>query len=126
MSDDEDRTSTGVPWREVPDFARHHVTWMDGRHGSAQTALPGPDLVPVPEILTVLPPLHDNRPRGSKAMIDAHGARARLRDVRPGAWLISPYTGEKWAKWPSGDIGWVPRDIDLPKSLQVPSRNDIQ
>jgi hypothetical protein len=59
-------------------------------------------------------------------MIDAHGARARLRDVRPDAWLISPYTGEKWAKWPSGDIGWVPRDIDLPKSLQVPSRNDIQ
>src|SRR5262245_26610010 len=89
MSDDEDRTSAGVPWREVPEFARHHVAWMDGSHGSAPTALPSLDVVPVPEALKKLPRLHENRPRGSKAMIDAAGAGARLREVRPGAWLIS-------------------------------------
>jgi len=26
-------TSAGVPWTEVPEFARLHVGWMDGRHG---------------------------------------------------------------------------------------------
>jgi len=65
-------------------------------------------------------------PRGSKAMIDAAGARARLNEVRPGAWLISPYTGWKWARWPSGDVGWLPSDVKLPPCLRVPARNDIQ
>ena len=58
--------------------------------------------------------------------IDAAGARARLRDVRPGAWLISPFSGWKWAKWPSGDVGWLPTDIELPATLQVMARNDMQ
>ena len=119
-------TSAGVPWREVPEFARHDVAWMDGRHGSAQATLPSVDVVPVPDVLNTLPYLHEDRPRGSKAMIDAAGARARLRDVRPGAWLISPYSGWKWAKWPSGDVGWLPADVELPASLQVAARNDIQ
>ena len=35
-----DVTSAGVNWNEVPEFARHHVAWIDGRHGSAQAALP--------------------------------------------------------------------------------------
>jgi hypothetical protein len=56
------------------------------------------DLMPVPDILNRLSSLHEKRPRGSKAMLDAAGARARLRDVRPGAWVISPYIGWKWAK----------------------------
>ena len=126
MFDNEDRTSTGVPRNEVPEFARRHVAWMDGRHGSAKTPLPNTDVLPVPSVLNTLPYLHDQRPRGTKAMIDAAGARARLRETRPGAWLISPYTGWKWAKWPSGDVGWLSTDIDLPKSLQVPSLDDIQ
>jgi len=83
-------TSAGVPWSDVPEFARVHVAWIDGRHGSAQSSLPSVDVVPVPDILYRLPYLHEDRPRGSKAMLDAAGARARLRDVRPGAWLISP------------------------------------
>ena len=119
-------TSAGVPWSEVPEFARPHVAWMDGRHGSAQATLPSVDVVPVPDILNTLPYLHEDRPRGSKAMIDAAGARARLRDVRPGAWLISPYSGWKWAKWPSGDVGWLPANVELPAALQVSARNDIQ
>ena len=86
-------TSAGVPWNEVPEYARVAVAWMDGRHGSAQSALPPVDVVPVPEILYSLPYLHENRPRGSKAMLDAAGARAKLQDARPGAWLISPRSG---------------------------------
>jgi hypothetical protein len=119
-------TSAGVPCGEVPDFARPHVAWIDGRHGSAQSPLPSVDVVPVPDILNRLPYLHDDRPRGGKAMIDVAGARMRLRDVRPGAWLISPYTGWKWAKWPNGKIGWLPTNVELPVSLQVSTHNDIQ
>ena len=119
-------TSAGVPWHEVPEFARHHVEWMDGRHGSAQTMLPPIEVVPVPDVLNTLPRLHEDRPRGSKVMLDAAGALARLCDVRAGAWLISPYTGWKWAKWPSGDVVWLPTNVVLPAALKVAARNDIQ
>src|SRR6266567_982177 len=68
-------SSAGVNWNQVPEFARHHVTWIDGRHGSAQAALPPIDAEPVPKILYRLPALHPDRPTGSKAMLDAHGAR---------------------------------------------------
>ena len=118
-------TSAGVQWSEVPEFARPDVAWIDGRHGSARATLPSVAVVPVPEILNALPYPHENRPRGSKAMIDVAGARARLRDVRSGAWLISPYTGWKWAKWPSGDVGWLPADVEMPAALHVSARNDI-
>jgi hypothetical protein len=47
-------------------------------------------------------------------------------EARPGAWLVSPYTGWKWAKWPSGEVGWMPADIELAANLQVSARNDIQ
>jgi hypothetical protein len=117
-------TSAGVPWSEVPELARPHVAWMDGRHGSAQAPLPSVDAFPVPEILHRLSPLHEDRPRGSKAMIDAAAAGARLRHVRPGGWLISLYTGAKWAKWPGGEVGWVPADAELPSSLQMPALNE--
>jgi hypothetical protein len=78
-----DLTSAGVPWSEVPEFARPHVAWIDGRHGSAQTPLPPVDVVPVPDALNRLPYPHEDRPLGSKAMLDAAGARTRLRDARP-------------------------------------------
>ena len=55
-----------------------------------------------------------------------HSARQRLANYRPGAWLISPYTGWKWAKWPDGEVGWLPADVALPDLLRVRSRNDIQ
>src|SRR6516164_6247253 len=51
--------SAGVPWSEVPEFARPHVAWIDGRHGSAQSSLPPVDVVPVPDILYTLPYLHE-------------------------------------------------------------------
>ena len=120
-----DVTSAGVPWSEVPDFARADVEWMDGCHGSAKDLLPAISEVPVPDVLYSLPSLHEQRPRGSKAMIDAHGARSRLAGCRPGAWLLSPFTGAKWAKWPDGEIGWVPADVVLPQCFKVRSRDDI-
>jgi hypothetical protein len=99
---------------------------MDGRHVPAQTTLPAVEASPVPDVLYNLPSLHEDRPRGSRAMIDAAGARAQLRDVRPGGWLISPYKGCKWAKWPNGDVGWLPADVELPAISQIRALNDVQ
>jgi len=45
-----------------------------------------------------LPPLHPERPRGIKAMLDAAGTKARLAGTQPGAWLESLITGWKWTK----------------------------
>jgi hypothetical protein len=114
-----DVTSAGVPWSEVPEFALSHVEWIDNRHGPAKQALPPIDQVPIPTIFDTLPRLHQDRPRGSKAMLDVHGARSGLESCRPGAWLISPFTGWKWAKWPDGEAGWVPSNVCLPESLRV-------
>jgi hypothetical protein len=125
-ADSSDVTSAGVPWSEVPDFALADVEWMDGRHGSAKGALPSIDETPIPAVLFALPVLHEDRPRGSKAMIDAHGAKCRLSNCRSGAWLLSPFTGWRWAKWPTGEVGWVPADVALPDSLRIRSRDDIQ
>jgi hypothetical protein len=125
MIENDDLTSAGVPWSEVPEFARHTVAWIDGRHEPAQRHYPDMDTVLVLEILSKLSHLHEKRPRGSKAMLDAAGTRARLRDLRPSAWLISPSTGWKWAKWPNGEVGWLPADIELPANLRVPARNDF-
>ncbi len=122
----EDRTSAGCLWSEVSEDVRHDVEWMEGRHGSAMQSLPSLEKVPVPKALLCLPELHPDRPRGSKAMLDAHGARARLARARPGAWLVSPLTSQWWAKWPNDHVGWVPKGTGLPEVLRVASRNDLQ
>ena len=114
-----DLTSTGVPWSDVPDFVLPHVEWIDNRRGPAAQALPPVDQVPIPLILYTLSPLYEDRRRGSKAMLDVHGAKSRLENCRPGAWLISPVTGWKWAKWPDGQVGWVPSNVCFPESLRV-------
>jgi hypothetical protein len=119
-------TSCGVPWSEVTDDVLHYVEWMDGRHGVARDALPSIEEVPIPEVLAELPQLHPKRPTGSKPMLDVSGARRRLANCRPGAWLRSPYTGWQWAVWPNGEVGWLPNDLVLPKSLRVGFRNGIQ
>jgi hypothetical protein len=120
---DSERTSAGVPWDEVPEHARHDVEWIDGRHGAATVTLPDLDTVPVPQALLELPRVHPDRPTGSKPMLDAAGAKARLAEARPGAWLISTFTGWKWAKWPGGEVGWLPKDVELPEVLRVGGRN---
>lgn len=125
-TESEDVTSAGVPWSEVPEFARHHVEWIDGREGPARDDLPPIDDAPIPDALYAQPGLDPKRPTGSKAMIDAHGARCRLANCRPGAWLVSPYTGWKWARWSNGRVDWVAKEVELPDPLRVHSRNDIQ
>jgi hypothetical protein len=120
-----DLTSAGVPWSEVPNSPCPYVEWMDGRHGSAKQTLPPVDRVPIPPVLFTVPRLHPDRPRGTKAMIDVNGAKCRLADCRPGAWLISPFTGWRWAKWPNGQVGWLSAETVLPDVLRVRSRNDI-
>ena len=117
-------TSAGVPRSEVPDFGLPVEEWLDGRHGRGEDHLPSVDEIPVPEVLLTLPWLHADRPRGSKPMADAHGAKLRLANCRAGAWLISPFTGWRWAKWPTGDVGWLPSGIVLPEVLCVSSPND--
>jgi hypothetical protein len=103
-------TSAGLPWSEVSDFALPYAEWLDGRHVSAEDTLPSVDEIPIPAVLLALPVLQAVRPRGSKAMADVHGARQRLVNCRPGAWLMSPYTGWRWAKWPNGEVGWLSAD----------------
>ena len=119
-------TSAGRRLGDVPDFARSDVEWMEGVHGSAKDGLPPETDVPTPKRLNSIPELHPDRPRGSKAMIDVHGANFRLKNCRPGAWLVSTFTGWKWAVWPSGHIGWLPNDVVLPDALRVLSRSDVQ
>ncbi len=126
FGDEEDCTSAGVPWSRLGHEGRETVEWMDGRQGPARSPLPSLREVPVPEALLTLPRLHPDRPRGSKAMLDAAGARHRLATVRPGAWLVSLITGWKWAKWPGGDVGWVPASVELPEPLRVACRDDLQ
>ncbi len=120
-----DLTSTGMPWSEVPDSPCPYTEWLDGRHGPAKDTLPSVDQFPIPQALLALPVLHADRPRGSKPMADVNGARQRLADCRPGAWLISPFTGWRWAKWPNGEVGWLSAETVLPDVLRVQSRNDI-
>jgi hypothetical protein len=129
MSGSKDRkplTSTGMLWSTILEVVRERVGWMDGRRVSAKHILPSMESVPVPEALECLPPLHPDRPRGSKAMGNAAEAKRRLAALRPGAWLVSSDSGWKWAKWPDGDIGWVPDSVELPVELRVDCRDDLQ
>ena len=126
FDDEEDCTSAGVPWSRVRHQGRETVEWMDGRQGSAKNVLPSSGAVAVPDALLALPRLHPDRPRGSKAMLDSSGAKHRLSGVRPGAWLVSLITGWKWAKWPDGEVGWVPASVELPEVLRVDCRDDLQ
>jgi hypothetical protein len=114
-------TSSGVPFADLDLHTRLMVEWIDGVHGPAasQVVLPSLSSVPVPQQLLDLPRLHPDRPRGSRAMIDAHAAKSRLRGCRPGAWLVSPRTGWRWAVWPGGEVGWLPKSVELPIELRV-------
>jgi len=117
-------TSNGVPFSDVPEHARSRVEWIEGCH-SFDGQLPSFDELPIPPILYQLPVLHPDRPRGSRAMICAHGAKGRLVGLRPGAWTVTPFNNWHYAIFPDGDVGWIPNDIDLPEALFVPHRDGI-
>ena len=87
--------------------------------------LPSLKKQPIPDILYELPYPHPDRPRGSSAMLHAHGARHRLGPLRAGAWTIAPRTTWHFVKAPSGKVEWIPNDVDLPLSLYVPYRNAV-
>jgi len=61
----------------------------------------------------------------SSAMLSRRSFSPCCGQIVDAPWLISPYSGWKWAKWPSGDVGWLPADIELPATLRVLARNDI-
>ena len=124
--DRDSRTSAGVLWSEVPEHAVQYVEYIEGRHGPSTRPLPGLEEFPVPQALLDLPDRHPDRPTGSKAMLDAAGAKARLDGCRPGAWLISPLTGWWWAKWPDGSVWWIPEHTELPTELFITARDDLQ
>ena len=127
LNHDDHITSVGRHLGDVPEFVRHEVEWMDGIHGSATNKLPSIEEVPIPApIKKLTKQVVSEHPRGATMMIDAAGANHRLRGCRPGAWLISPRTGYKWAKWGGGQIMWVPKSFDLPGCLRVLNRNDEQ
>ena len=127
LNHDDHITSAGRRLGDVPDFVRHEVEWMDGIQGSASNRLPTEAEVPVPAVIKKLTERAvSGRPRGATTMIDAAGANHRLKNCRAGAWLISPRTGEKWAKWGGGQIMWVPKDAELPIALRISNRNDEQ
>jgi hypothetical protein len=46
-------------------------------------------------------------------------ARLRLEAFPPCAWVIDPYMNAKWAKWPDGRVGWVPRKTKLDPALEI-------
>ena len=127
LNHDDHVTSTGRRLGDVPEFVRHEVEWMEGVHGSPKDGLPSDAEVPVPEVIKKFTMRAvSRRPRGATAMIDAAGANHRLKNCRAGAWLVSPRTGHKWAKWGGGQIMWVPMDFDLPESLRVSNREEVQ
>ena len=38
------------------------------------------------------------------------------------SWLrLLSYTGWKWAKWPDGNVGWLPADVKLPSNFKPTS-----
>ena len=126
LAHDDFITSVGDRLGDKADWIRPELEWIEGVHGSAAKSQSTELEMSTPGVLHTLPELHPGRPRGSTAMIDANGATHRLRGCRPGSWLVSPKTAWKWAVWPSGHVGWLPKEINLPDALRVHSRNDVQ
>jgi hypothetical protein len=126
LNHDDHITLVGKRLGDVPDQVRSDVEWMEGVHGSARGGLPSVTEFPIPEVLYSTRIDFAAHPRGSKAMIDIHGANFRLKNCRPGAWLVSSYIGRKWVVYPCGGISWLPDEIQLPEALKVHSRGGVQ
>ena len=119
------KSSAGVRFADVPEDSRHLVEWIEGCH-SFDAQLPCLGELPIPKILTQISSLHPDRPRGSRAMLCAHGAKGRLDGLRAGAWTVTPFNDWRFAVFEDGEVGWIPKETVLPKSLFIPFRNDIQ
>lgn len=117
-----DVTSNGVPFSEVPEYARSKVEWIEGLHYFSGP-LPSLEEYPVPDVLMQMPVLHPDRPTGSRAMLCASGAKGRLVGLRAGAWTVTPFNNWRYAVFPNDQVGWIPNEIVLPEALFIPYRD---
>lgn len=69
--------------------------------------------------LFALPSQNEAGPRSPRTMGDVTIAKRRIQNHGPGALLLSPMTGHLWAKWPRGEVDWVPASVTLPDFLHV-------
>jgi len=115
-------TSNGVPFSEVPEYAREKVEWIEGVHYFSGP-LPSLEEFPVPDVLMQMPVLHPDRPTGSRAMLCASGAKERLVGLRAGAWTVTPFNNWRYAVFPNDQVGWIPNEIVLPEALFIPYRD---
>lgn len=112
------RTSADAedPGEELP--LSKDLRWLKTIAGPASLAVTLTE-APIPEALFGTFRAHPSMPYGSTLMLDAAAANRRLKDCRPGAWLISPKTGWKWAVFANTKVDWVPSSVVLPEYLQV-------
>jgi hypothetical protein len=101
------------------------IRWVDGTGTRPLDRLPDLTAEPIPTILQKLTLPHSERPLGSTAMLHISGARARLKDMRVGAWTIAPHCEWRYIKAPTGSVEWVPKSLDLPGNLFVPYTNAL-
>ena len=99
--------------------------WVDGSGTALPDRLPSLTAEPIPKILQKLTLPHSERPLGSSAMLHISGARARLKDMRIGAWTIAPHCSWHYVKSCKGSVEWVPESVDLPENLFVPYSNTL-
>jgi len=111
---------------ETPDQKRSiesMTRWVNGTGTLPPDWLPSLTAEPIPTILQELSLPHPERPLGSAAMLHISGARARLKDMRIGAWTIAPHCNWRYVRAGEGGVYWVPESIDLPENLFVPYSN---
>ena len=99
--------------------------WVDGTGALPLDWLPSLTAEPIPTILQELSLPHPERPRGSTAMLHISGAKARLKDMRIGAWTIAPHCNWRYVRASEGSVYWVPESVDLPENLFVPYSNAL-
>ena len=99
--------------------------WVNGTGTPPPNWLPSLTAEPIPKILQELSLPHPERPRGSAAMLHISGAKARLKDMRIGAWTIAPHCNWRYVRASEGSVYWVPESVDLPENLFVPYSNAL-
>lgn len=99
--------------------------WVDGSGTPPPDCLLSLSAEPIPIILQKLTLPHSERPLGSTAMLHISGARARLKDMRVGAWTIAPHCSWHYVKSCKGSVEWVPESVDLPENLFVAYFNTL-
>jgi hypothetical protein len=101
------------------------INWVTGTGATPSGQLPSLIEEPIPKILQEIALPHPKQPLGSTAMLHGSGARARLKDMRVGAWTIAPHCNWRYIKAPTGSVEWIPKSIDLPENLFVPYTNAL-